>query len=379
MLKNYENRGTRIKVTGSDMASSDTDMNNRANPSDITVGRTGKAVLGILLVIVCLIAAPVIGARGLISDQQGPHQVQTVDTLELNDTSRNRTVPIKVYYPSEKGIYPVIIFSHGLGGSKNTKVYISRFLTSYGYVCIHLTHYGSDSSLIDHNLSWKENVRNLKKAVKNRKHLVDRPMDVSFVIDQLPEIARRVPELKNKMDLKNLGVTGHSFGAFTTLMVAGAYADMSEKIYGRRFDDPRPTAFLAMSPQSARPGRDRVKIYSHITRPFMTMTGSRDLSPVDRIKHPEERLVPFKNMPPGDKYALWIDGANHWTFGDGRVINTGGEKKALKPDPARHRIIKQVSLAFWNAYLKGDSEARKFLISGEISRTSGGMARIDFR
>ena len=53
------------------------------------------------------------------SARAGPHRVLTIDQLVLHDAARNKDVPLKIYYPEGAGPFPVIVFSHGLYGSKD--------------------------------------------------------------------------------------------------------------------------------------------------------------------------------------------------------------------------------------------------------------------
>jgi hypothetical protein len=67
----------------------------------------------------------------------------TFETI-WHDATRNRDVPAKIYYPTTApSKLPVIIFSHGLGGSRTGYSYLGKFWASHGYVSVHLTHVGS--------------------------------------------------------------------------------------------------------------------------------------------------------------------------------------------------------------------------------------------
>src|ERR1700722_18408724 len=67
---------------------------------------------------------------------------------EWRDAKRERTVPVKIYFPKTgEGPFPVIIFSHGLGGSREGYEYLGRYWASHGYVSVHLQHAGSDSAV----------------------------------------------------------------------------------------------------------------------------------------------------------------------------------------------------------------------------------------
>jgi predicted dienelactone hydrolase len=305
------------------------------------------------------------------SDENGPFQVKQINEYIIKDNDRNRDIPVRIYYPQGKGPFPVLIYSHGLGGSYKTKIYLANFLTSHGFICIHLTHYGSDSSLIDLTKPREEIIKALKKAV-TMKTMLDRPKDVSKVLDSLEELETVYAELKGKMDKNNIGLHGHSFGAFTTLLTAGAFQQKAKSL-GGPFLDPRPKAFIAMSPQGTRPGVDPKEVYSGITRPFMSMTGSEDNDPIQVGRTPESRTIPYHNMPPGDKYLVWIIGGHHSTFGDPRPTQT------KKPDPMHHKYIKILHLAFWNAYLKDSKEAKAFLMDKKIQTLSNNQVEFSYR
>src|SRR3954466_11902689 len=58
--------------------------------------------------------------------------------VEWHDTARDRDVPAKIYFPTAGGgPFPVIIFSHGLGGTREGYEYLARQWAANGYVCVH--------------------------------------------------------------------------------------------------------------------------------------------------------------------------------------------------------------------------------------------------
>ena len=70
-------------------------------------------------------------------------------TGEWRDASRDRTIPVRIYYPAQgSGPFPVIVFSHGLGGSRDGYRYLGERWASRGYVSVHLQHPGSDKELL---------------------------------------------------------------------------------------------------------------------------------------------------------------------------------------------------------------------------------------
>ncbi|MEZ6063925.1 MAG: dienelactone hydrolase [Planctomycetaceae bacterium] len=276
------------------------------------------------------------------------------------DENRSRTVPVKVYLPEEQNAQPVVLFSHGLGGSRENNAYLGKFWAEAGYVAVFMQHPGSDEDVWK-TVSGGQRLAALKSAasaVSSR----DRLADVSFVIDQLGVWDKQDGhDLFAKLDLEHIGMSGHSFGAVTTLGVAGQVYP-----FNRSFADDRIDAFLPMSPQPGK-GRDTAKTFGHITRPILCMTGTKDASPIDPTVTPARRREVYAALPPGDKYQLVLFDAEHMAFGDARGL------RARRRDPKHHPAIQQISLKFWSAYLKDDAEARSWLQSQQpISGTGLG-------
>ncbi|MCY7292883.1 MAG: hypothetical protein LH615_11955, partial [Ferruginibacter sp.] len=74
--------------------------------------------------------------------------VAIANHITLIDQKRDRQLPLKIYYPQAPGLFPVIIFSHGAGGSKTAFASLSTFLASCGYICIHPTHYRHNVNIL---------------------------------------------------------------------------------------------------------------------------------------------------------------------------------------------------------------------------------------
>jgi predicted dienelactone hydrolase len=96
---------------------------------------------------------------------------------------QERTVPLKVYLPASGKKAPVVLLSHGLGGSRETGVYLASHWAARGYVVVAMQHVGSDESL------WKDvpAARRLPalKAGASALTFRDRARDVPATIDQL--------------------------------------------------------------------------------------------------------------------------------------------------------------------------------------------------
>lgn len=311
----------------------------------------------------------------------GSFQVESF-LADWHDAERNRTVPVKVYYPTQEGKpapgpLPVILFSHGLGGSREAAGYLGRHWASHGYVCVHLQHPGSDTS------AWRgqaEPLKALKEAVRNPRLAMDRSADVRFVLDRLEKLQTEEGPLKGRLDLKRIGMAGHSFGAHTTLAVVGQAAVLPG---GREIShaDPRIKAAVIMSPPVPQRPAQREKAYQKIAIPCFYMTGTEDDSPIGETRK-EDRRVPFDLSGDGaDRYLVIFTGGDHMIF-SGRAPGLAGlpgtgsrglwaQRREREKDAVFHRLICASSTAFWDGYLRGDQKAKQWLAEGGFQKLMG--------
>lgn len=295
-------------------------------------------MIGVML---CLNTA---AARG-----QSTQKVEIVD-FEPTDNARGREVPLRVYLPDSETPRPVVLFSHGLGGSREGNPYLGNHWAGEGFVAVFMQHAGSDRDVIK-NIRLRDRFNALKDAASYRSAR-DRLTDVSFVIDQLTQWNdTKDHPLFGKLDLHHIGMSGHSFGAVTTLGVAG-----QKPVFGTEINEPRIDAFLAMSPQPGK-GRSPERAFAEFERPVLCMTGTEDDSPIDRTVTPELRLAVYEALPDGDKYQLVFQDGNHYTFSD-----AGGFRRRDR-DPGHHPAIQKISVKFWQAYLNDDAAAKQWLQS----------------
>src|SRR5882762_10333976 len=70
--------------------------------------------------------------------------------LTVHDTARNRDIPARVYLPANGQPEPVVLFSHGLGGSRAGSKFLGDHWAARGYVAVFIQHPGSDDEV------WKE-------------------------------------------------------------------------------------------------------------------------------------------------------------------------------------------------------------------------------
>ncbi len=274
----------------------------------------------------------------------------------LYDSSRGRDVPVKVYAPAGgEGPYPVILFSHGLGSSRQGYVYLGREWASRGFVSIHVQHTASDSEVLRTKGRWA-----IYRAAYNSREYADRPLDVSFVIDEMEARAGRTGQagIWRKLDLTRIGAGGHSYGAHTALVLVGMVVNFPEA-GSRSFRDERVKAALILSPPTM-DWSPTPKEFAAITVPTMHISGTRDSSWFWRTTLRHRRRA-FDSIGGAPRYFLNIDGAEHLTFADRETIalaKRNGRLDRTEPpvllsrDSAQQRhvdLILEYSGAFWEA------------------------------
>jgi len=192
----------------------------------------------------------------------------------------------------------------------------------------------------------------------------ERPLDVRFAINLAEKLNREDPRFKGRMDLSQIAILGHSYGAYTTMVSCGAHP---VGITGN-LAEPRIKLGIAFSPQSANGNFFNTHSFTNVTGAFVGISGTRD------IAGPSHRDF-FKLMPKGNKHLLWFYDANHLSFSD----PTGGPRSIPNPDTDVTKALKAIVPGILDAYLRRgpalDATARKQLVEKSLSGT---VRRIDW-
>lgn len=108
----------------------------------------------------------------------------------------------------DRGAFPLVLFSHGHSGMRWQSTFYTVALASHGYVVIAPDH--EDGTLSD----------TLRDKLDSVVVLFDkRPADGTFLLDVFTDLPDEDP-LAEIIDVERIGVSGHSFGGFTSLRMA---------------------------------------------------------------------------------------------------------------------------------------------------------------
>ncbi|WP_298905328.1 alpha/beta hydrolase [uncultured Nostoc sp.] len=319
-----------------------------------------------------------------LSDLQVPGKFKSQKyTLKFFDSSRNRPLLTDVYIPNVQNAAPIIVISHGLGLDSSNFQYLATHLASYGFAVAVPNHPGSDAKQLHSLLNGRAN------DVAEPSEFKDRPLDVTYILNQLEKGNQSDSRFKGRLNLQQVGVFGQSLGGYTALALAGAKINFeqlkkdcqpaalqntwnmslllqcralelniskSAKDYNLR--DERVKAAIAVNPiTSSIFGKAGL---SQIKTPVMIVSSSDDtVAPAL-----SEQILPFSWFTNSQKYLVMLVGGTHFsTIGNGNPAN---QQVALPADmigdaSQARRYMNVLSLPFFQTYVSGRSQYTPYL------------------
>ncbi len=202
------------------------------------------------------------------------------------------------------------------------------------------------------------------QAAANGTNLIDRVGDVKFAIDELVKLNQS--GLSGQLNLNEIAVAGHSFGAGTALVIAG-----QRLVTGQSLADKRVKAAIYLCPPVMGSGEPR-DVYGGINVPGLLLTGTGDNSVIG-LTTAGQRRIPFDGMLAPHQYLVTFNGADHAVFG-GRSF-----RKPQDTDAEFQRMIDKVTLEFLDATLKNDSASWQWLESPQSSAYFGNAAKYEHK
>jgi predicted dienelactone hydrolase len=273
--------------------------------------------------------------------------VAAADTVWY-DAARNRAIPVRIYIPPNAVKAPVIVFSHGIGGSIECCSYLAKAWAPHGFICVFIQHPGSDENI------WKGKIRILnefKESFKHNQNSRTRAEDLRFAIDCLEQIAADDKTFADRIDLTRIGVGGYDLGALASMLAAGQVPPDG----GVSLHDKRIKAVLAMSPPVRWTNMSFKEIYKPVSAPTLFITGTEDDGIIGPTKAVHRR-IPFDAMT-GERYLITLQGGDHRIYG-GRIFTL-----TARNDEKFQAAIVRSSTVFWYASLKGDAASAQMMQS----------------
>jgi predicted dienelactone hydrolase len=299
--------------------------------------------------------------------------------LTLSDPERDQQITTDLYLPRSRTRHPIVVISHGLGSDRFSFACLAEHLASYGFAVVVPEHSGSDSNQLAIFLAGKA------RDIIPPQEFVDRPIDVSKLLNKLEQLSHIDPNLQGRLDLQNVGIVGQSFGGNTALILAGATLQ-AQNLKARcqtsqyslnpslllqceaaqipqlpsHLSDPRIKATIAINPFSSaifgQAGLSQIKV------PTIIVASSADmLAPAL-----PEQIQPFTWLITPNRYLALMTDATHFSA----LASSPNEAVPVSPflvgtDPAPvHQYIKALNVAFFKTYLMNQQQYHSYLSAG---------------
>ncbi len=307
-------------------------------------------------------------------------------TLSYKNPRRDYKGYFDLYQPKVNQPVPLVVISHGLASDRQTFAYLAEHLASHGFAVAVVEHDDISLNKFDRVLSGTE-------RFPEPNNLIDQPLDVKSVLDRLEQESATNPRLRNKLNLREVGVIGQSLGGYTSLALAGGkviadkmaeecqpenyrdvlldlsslakctFNDLKASHYQLR--DPRIKAVVAINPLGkifGQEGMGAIKI------PTMLISGTHDLI----TPSVEEQLKPFTWLDRDlDKYLVLVKPGTHFSFLQEGLGVLPVPEGIVGPSPSSaYPGLKALSTAFFKAYLAHQQKYKNYLESDRLDTLS---------
>lgn len=277
---------------------------------------------------------------------------------------------------------PVVVIAPGLNSDFQALSYVAQHLASHGFATVGIDFPESDNQRMLDALQGLD-------TFPNPNAWMNQPKDVSLTLNTLEQKMKSDPNWQGKLDLKNVGILGHSLGGYTATAVGGADVQwpyilkkcttlntpnqinlnpallwQCKGIEGvppvENLQDPRIKAVIAINPVT-NPAFGNKGI-NQLSVPMMFIAGSADIfaPPLP------EQIIPFVALNKKDKYLLLVKNSTHLSFSQGTeqlpnfIVGSGQD--------LAYNYLKSISLAFFNLYLNQQLEFQPYLTDTAIQK-----------
>jgi len=292
-----------------------------------------------------------------------PPDLQT--DLRPEDLGELPTVAVRDAEARADGVtFPVVVFSHGKGGIRNQSNFYTTAIASHGYVVASPDHAGDTVVELLREVKESGSIQ----ADSTLEAIVARPKDIMAILDQLPDIAG--DDIAPILNLEDVGVTGHSFGALTSFLVAS--------------QDFRVDAVVAQTPTS----QEVIDLQSRTPMRELTKPSLLQSATLDETLPEATNAAPLYETLPGQKAWLSLARAGHFTYSDlcildveaisaavdldvSNVLDDGCGENALSTAVA-FPVINATAIGFFNAQLRKSPGSAVFVAQSTVDALSPG-------
>jgi predicted dienelactone hydrolase len=296
-----------------------------------------------------------------------PTPVVSLRPITLPAPGRGDDLQVRVTAPASGDGLPVVVFSHGFGGSMNEYAPLVDFWAASGFAVIQPTHLDSRTLGVP-----PEDPR----TPRIWRHRIE---DLVRVLDSLPALEAAVPGLAGRLDHGRIAVAGHSWGAQSASALLGARVLDTEGVPGEDMSDSRVSAGVLLALTGL---GDSLTPFAEENLPFMKpsfddmrtrsliVAGDNDQSFLS-TRGPDWFTDPY-TYSPAPKSLLTLVGAEHSLGG------IYGQESASTTDenPSRVALLQRLTTAFLrDALVPGDSGWQAAAAALEEGRNPLGQLR----
>ncbi|MGQ9860366.1 MAG: alpha/beta hydrolase family protein [Thermodesulfobacteriota bacterium] len=255
---------------------------------------------------------------------------------------------------SNRGPYPLLIFSHGYGGSGLSSVFFTEALASRGWIVACPDHHDAHSAVrirtgqrrdLDRAAFLRDVMEIGASGPSDRNKYMYRLDEMQLVIEQMLASKTFGPLI----DKGRVAVGGHSFGGFTALGLCGPIPQRH---------DPRIKAVLLFSTGAGSYLFTEEELAA-VRIPSMLFMGEKEQDQLRGSKSMSELQARiFRNLSP-PKYFLVIRGGNHFSFNN-RFSNSLGAR-LMSGSESQFELIRRYSIAFLERHVLGRKDAEGLL------------------
>ncbi|MDZ7813579.1 MAG: hypothetical protein U5L74_10840 [Ideonella sp.] len=274
-----------------------------------------------------VLGAAGLAATGLLGVGCASRLPEGLDVHELSwfDTQRDRPVLARLTMPialNPSSTLPLVVISPGIGSNREGYSYLAGGLAQRGWACLNVEHVGSNRQV------WWGNpwglVGRLQHAARDEEALA-RVQDLRFALDQV----LGAPVWRGRLDAERVVGAGHSYGANTLMLAAGADVKRQARILSLR--EPRLKAVVLMSAPPFYGEADLPAVVGGISVPNLHITTTEDVIKIPGYVSPvKDRLALYQHMGGPHKGLLVFKGGSHSIFTDRSAPGGFGHNAQVK-------------------------------------------------